>query len=231
MTALSGSDVFLTRKPVRMNRPICYVDIETTGLSARDYIWELSVLRVEGTDTPNPERYDEAYTTFVKHDVAKAEFFPDSFRADHDARYDPERAVGIEQVVRETQRLMVGCHVVGAVPNFDTEQIAAVLLKLGLQRSWHYHLIDVETLIVGYMAAAIYQVPALPWDSDALSRWMNIEPPPTGVRHTSLGDVIWAKDLFEQVVPVRCAVEDCRCKGQHTGHAHSPVTQLWRPPA
>jgi len=70
---------------------------------------------------------------------------------------------------------------------------------------WHYHLIDVENLAVGYLfgrhpVTQALKVPdpvlALPWDSDRLSEQVGVTPP-TDERHTAMGDVRWAMALYD----------------------------------
>lgn len=99
-----------------------------------------------------------------------------------------------------------GAHIVGAVPDFDTRHLTALYRRFGyadLPR-WHYHLIDVEAMAVGWLhgqSALASEIGAgvgsdldisLPWRSDDLSRACGIEPPAEAERHTALGDARWA---------------------------------------
>jgi hypothetical protein len=94
---------------------------------------------------------------------------------------------------------------VGAVPNFDTERLALLLKRSRLIPTWHYHLIDVENLAVGYLAGrrsmskAREFIPSLPWDSDELSRALGVETPIED-RHTAMGDVRWAMAIYDKVM-------------------------------
>jgi hypothetical protein len=65
------------------------MDTETTGLSPDDHIWEWAAIRREADGTMT------AYHCFVEHDLTKAKALPESFRADHDTRYDPDAALGL----------------------------------------------------------------------------------------------------------------------------------------
>lgn len=58
-----------------------------------------------------------------------------------------------------------GAHIVGAVPSFDAEVLAALLRYNGVIPAWHHHLIDVETLAVGHLAGR-GETLAPPWKSD-----------------------------------------------------------------
>lgn len=188
--------------------PIAFVDTETTGLSLDDDILEIAVIR---RDHGQP---DVPLHLFVEHDLEKAARLPPKFLADHDARYVPEHAVSQRDAARLIHRaLRPGadggkCHVVGAVPNFDTERIARLLGVHALEAPWHHHLIDVENLAVGFIAGVGSSRNllrptrvdiALPWSSDDLSRRVGVEPPTDG-RHTAMGDAEWARAIYDRVI-------------------------------
>ena len=101
--------------------------------------------------------------------------------------------------------LLTGAHLLGAVPDFDTRHLTATYQRFGLPvPRWHYHLIDVEAMAVGWLSAhhqslidqskIAADAPfgfALPWHSDELSRACGVEPPTEEERHTALGDARW----------------------------------------
>jgi hypothetical protein len=112
-----------------------------------------------------------------------------------------------EQAARLVARWTNGCHVVGAVPNFDAEVFTGLLREQHLIPAHHYHLIDVETLAVGYLygsrAGLAFEpdsVLDLPWDSDKLSESLAVEPPADDERHTALGDARWAMRLYDAII-------------------------------
>jgi len=86
-----------------------------------------------------------------------------------------------------------GCHLVGAVVSFDEERLRRWMHREGVVPSWHYHLIDVEALVVGRLGTAP------PWDSQYLSTSVGVDPDRFD-RHTALGDARWAKALYEAVM-------------------------------
>ncbi len=105
-----------------------------------------------------------------------------------------------------------GAHVIGMVPNFDTEVLANLLRAEHLTPAWHYHLQDVEGLAVGFLRGLasdelsdasfrekVRAVTALPWESDDISRACGVEPPGDDERHTALGDARWAMRLFDRI--------------------------------
>jgi hypothetical protein len=186
------------RNPSTMTGPIVFMDTETTGLDPEDHIWEWAALRRD------PDGTLTGYHAFVQHDLVKAAALTDSFRADHDARYDPDNALTIPAFVNLLQQALVGRpHIIGAVPNFDTERLARILAHFDLAPMWHYHIKDVENVASGYLLgrasmgdeAALDALANLD-DSDALSRACGVEPPTTE-RHTAMGDVRWAMALYD----------------------------------
>lgn len=93
-----------------------------------------------------------------------------------------------------------GAHIVGAVPNFDTEVLEALLRENGLTPAWHYHLIDVENLAVGYLNGRGHGAFRPPWDSDEISTALGLDPIPDAERHTALGDARWAMRIYDAVL-------------------------------
>jgi DNA polymerase III epsilon subunit-like protein len=170
--------------------PLVFLDTETTGLSLEDDIWEFAAIR------RHPDGQEIRLHLFIDHDRAKCQQLPDAFLADHRARYRISRFLS-----RDFEHGRV--HVVGAVPNFDTERIARLSTVNGLPVPWHHHLIDVENLAVGWLARDGYTDRdgrlAPPWESDDLSRAVGVEPPTTG-RHTAMGDAEWARALYDHVM-------------------------------
>jgi len=172
---------------------ILFCDTETTGLALHDDIWEFAAIRRE-TDGTETEHH-----LFIDHDERKCRALPDSFRADHERRWPrdadvttrPEAARIIHQLTQDRP------HIVGAVPNFDTERLSIMLRMYEFEPNWHYHLVDVENLAVGWLAARGHAV-ALPWDSDAISAACGVMVP-IEERHTAMGDARWARALYDAV--------------------------------
>lgn len=199
---------------------IVFLDTETTGLSINDDIWELAAIRHEdGKDT--------WYHWFVRHRPEACGNLPSSFRSDHRARF-PGNCVSSNEAVSPQELAVLLVHtvfvgkpiIVGAVPNFDTERISSLLRTNGYHEDyWHYHLCDVENLAVGYLRgigvgapwpysdSAAVMLEAVqegvcepPWDSERLSRAVGVEPDDFE-RHTAMGDVLWARAIYDQIAP------------------------------
>src|SRR5690606_13965152 len=152
-----------------MSAPLIFLDTETTGLSLDDDIWEFAAIRRE------PDGTEATMHLFIVHDWEKCQFLPDRFRNEHERRFalHARDAISPGSAAFEISEFMEPAgdqkvHVVGAVPNFDTERIALLLRQFGYEPRWHYHLIDVETLAIGWLARRNglmrpAEVPRPPW--------------------------------------------------------------------
>jgi hypothetical protein len=188
---------------------LVFMDTETTGLSLTDDIWEFAAVR------RNEDGTESELHMFLEHDANKCAQLPEKFRDDHMRRFPPshggvEWASGVYPKDRAGRaivnffRVASGepkPHVVGAVPNFDTERVN-LLLPNYERDPWHYHLIDVESLAVGALVARRLQGHvdlSLPWDSDELSTAVGVVPTQFE-RHTAMGDVRWAMAIYDAVM-------------------------------
>ena len=206
--------------------PILFIDTETTGVHPRRKVWEIAMIRRD-------ENGEKETVFFVEVDLSDADPFglnigrfyerhpegrrisgrtPTSFTPG----LPPLPAASQEWAAREVARVTHGAHLVGAVPNFDAETLAPLLREHRLIPAWHYHLIDVEALAVGYVsgvaARAIdeakmrgeaapnidWSKSAPPWNSNDLSRAVGVDPEQFD-RHTALGDAKWARAIYDAV--------------------------------
>lgn len=111
-----------------------------------------------------------------------------------------QQVAGEAEVLRQVETLTRGAVLVGAVPSFDAEVLAARMRANGMAPSWHYHLQDFETLIAGFLRGQGKPVPDLPWRSDELSGLIGVAPPAADQRHTALGDARWAVRVWDAVM-------------------------------
>lgn len=169
---------------------IAFIDTETTGLDAAvHHVWEIAVI-VDGNEHTWQQRLREpAIRDADPHALALTGF---------DERYNAAKAVPPPESIDRFSQLVAGRHLVGACPWFD-EQRLAMWLAPGSTPTWHYHLIDVEALAVGYLTADDTWSPLLPWDSKDLSRAIGVDPDQF-TQHTALGDARWAKAMFEAIM-------------------------------
>ncbi|MGH3861668.1 hypothetical protein [Actinokineospora sp.] len=70
-------------------------------------------------------------------------------QSDTRTRARPGRTHSELEALRAVERITRDAIVVGAVPNFDTEVLGERMRWHGICPSWHYHLVDVETLAAG----------------------------------------------------------------------------------
>lgn len=185
---------------------LCFIDTETTSLRPDRRAWEIAViLRRPG----HPDRVHGWFVASEDLDLGNAD--PTSLGIgrffDRHPEYQPhangDQAVGARrerEVLREVEKLTRGAHLVGAVPSFDAEVLAARMRANGICPAWHYRLQDFETLIAGYLAGQGKPVPPLPWRSDDLSRLIGVEPPAPDQRHTAPGDAVWAARVWNVVM-------------------------------
>ena len=181
-----------------MTAPIVFLDTETTGLALDDDIWEIAAIRRD------PDGTETVLHLFLFHDPTKCQALPGRFLADHTARFDADTAVLPAEAATALHDLFthphsdIPPHVVGAMPNFDTERLARLLTWLGLSVPWSYHLIDVEALALGYLAARGHAI-LPPWHSDDLTEALGL-PITEEDRHTAMGDARWAQRIYDAVM-------------------------------
>jgi hypothetical protein len=218
--------------------PIIFADSETDDLdSKRRQQWDVALIRRE------PDGTETEHQFYVSIDTADSDPFalrvgrywerhPDGRYFAGLDRFRPipvdsdktQRVDGFDNLIgryltpraaaARVARITHGAHVVGAIPSFDTITFENLLRDNGLSPQWHYHLIDVEALAVGYMrglaekgALGPYTGPlgvplAPPWKSDDLSGLLGIQPPTEEERHTALGDARWAMRIYDTVMGV-----------------------------
>lgn len=194
--------------------PVCFVDTETTGLDPeRHEIWEVGLILPDGQERlwqlpVDLSRADPIALNIGRFHDRRADMAMKTGHANGDTTY----YVGTETFARDFVRLTRGLHLVGAVVSFDAERLARLLRVNGQCPMWHYHLIDVEALAAGWLAAQSGPVPILiaganvglvsgrpPWRSEELSRAVGVNPDDFD-RHTALGDARWAKAIYEAVM-------------------------------
>jgi len=191
---------------------LCFVDTETTSLRPDRRAWEIAVI---ARDT---EGRDKEHTWFVdadQLDLGSADLMALKIGRFHDRhpQFRDDGAATIAaldeaDVLEAVEAVTRGAHLVGAVPNFDAEVLGARMRAQGICPSWHYHLVDVEALAVGWLngrgpakwlnAGELAAIAAPPWKSDDLSRAAGVDPDQFD-RHTALGDARWARAIWDAV--------------------------------
>ncbi len=181
---------------------IAFIDTETTGLDPdRHEVWEVAAI-VDG----------EEWAWFLPvFDLGAADARAldiGGFRE----RYPKMNGhvTLMADFVRQFSNLTWGRHLCGAVVSFDEERLRRLLRANGACPGWHYHLIDVEAMAVGYLRArfemgdhnALPDGGTLPWKSVDLSRAIGVEPNDFEA-HTALGDARWVKAMYEAMMGIQ----------------------------
>jgi hypothetical protein len=180
---------------------LVFLDTETTGLSVDDDVWEFAAVRRE------PDGTERELHLFLEHSAAKCMRLPESFLADHQRRFPASHTskwhpdvVSQRKAVELINEFLQGRpHIVGAVPSFDLPRIARLCGEwLGEEWSppWHYHVIDVENVALGWLnGRGITTAP--PYRSDDLAAACGVEPAAKDERHTAMGDVRWVMRWYD----------------------------------
>lgn len=192
-----------------MTTTLAFLDTETTGLDRqRHHVWDIGiVLRKPGCS-------DEEYSWLVRPELSTADpyglrvgrFYERFDRSN--LRYEighswcvnhPDAdVVGDHQyggsIAADLGELLDGATIVGAVPDFDDAMLGRFLRESGHGApSWHYHLVDVETLAAGALKLAP------PWDFDMILGRYGLKYDEAD-RHTAIGDARMARDLYDAVM-------------------------------
>jgi DNA polymerase III epsilon subunit-like protein len=169
------------------------VDCETTGLDAgTEYAWEIAWVEV-----PLEPGYAIAEPEVIRLKPPPGAIERMSPRAAQVNRFHERTAApswkwDSSLALKKLHTDLAGAHLLGAMPHFDAGFLRTTFLLHGYTPpKWHYHLLDIESYAIGWLAAQGISSP-LPWTSDALSRLCGIEPPSEDNRHTAIDDVYWA---------------------------------------
>jgi DNA polymerase III epsilon subunit-like protein len=176
---------------------IVFVDCETTGLDAdRHEVWEVGVV-VDGNVQSwlLPVRMELADP--ISLGIGR---FHERHPQGNACKIDIHELTMLGDFAEDFAAITHGHHLVGALVSFDEERLRKLLLGQGYSPSWHYHIIDVEALMVGFLAAGrAGDDLSLPWKSEDLSRAVGVNPDQFA-KHTGVGDALWAKACYEAVM-------------------------------
>lgn len=165
------------------DRPIVFLDTETNGLHADRRPWEIAWIRrdVDGTETERCIQIADIDNTNAELKGLQVGRFHERFKGGPKASWG--LTVDISLVPRDQRTLLLEVDaaieveratrdaiIVGAVPSFDTEVLAAMLRRHKLCPSWYYNLVDVETLATGWLSARPSNAPIIARLNDAHMR-------------------------------------------------------------
>jgi len=189
---------------------VFFVDCETTGLMNHHEVWEVALILPNGEE----HEWQLPINSMTSADPKALQIggFLD--------RYDSTRAVPHDAFGKMFTKLTWGLHWAGAVPSFDETRIRRIIeqadyygMQMGpgvntgglyLPPNWHYHLIDVEALAVGFLIGESQYELVLPWDSTHLAEAVGVDrDDPAFAKHTAIGDARWARAIYLAVMERR----------------------------
>lgn len=185
---------------------IVFIDTETTSLRPDRRAWEIGLIVREPVDGVEGRHIDSEHSWFIDLDdldLGNADLMSLKIGRFYDRHADVKPIADVDMFtdtcVRESyaleqvERLTRGAFLVGAVPNFDADVLGTRMRARGICPSWHYHLVDVETLAAG----AKKLTP--PWSFDAVLELYGLTYDEKD-RHTALGDARMARDLYDAIL-------------------------------
>lgn len=186
---------------------IVFLDTETTSLHPETgEIWEFAGIRIE-----EETEKESVLQFFIEVDLAHADPFSLKIGKFYDrwpkkSPYFDELADSLSspfirtrnQAAAAIEAFTRGATIVVNVPTFDEPRLDRLLRSEGLLPSWHYHVLDMESIIVGYAAARGDKFP-LPYSSTELTKYLNVEEPTEEERHTAMGDARWVQRQWEEM--------------------------------
>jgi len=176
---------------------IVFLDTETTSLRPDRRVWELAyIVRADGKkDWERSGCIDTRDLDLANADLGSLKIgrFYERHPQVNFMHGDVSGVTTELEALITFERHARGATVVGAVPNFDTEVLGARMRAHGIAPSWHYHLVDVETLAAG---ARCWPPP---WDFDAVLAAYGLKYDEAD-RHTAMGDARMVRDVYDAVL-------------------------------
>lgn len=178
-----------------MTTKLVFLDTETTSLRPDRRAWEIALIVRE------PGQPDDEHAWFIAEpdlDLANADLNSLKIGRFYERHPDYDAPLGEgshweQDVLSVVEQYTRGAILVGAVPNFDAEVLAARMRARNLCPAWHYHLVDVETLAAGHRGFRP------PWGFDDILAAYGLTYDEAD-RHTALGDARMVRDLYDAVL-------------------------------
>jgi len=175
---------------------LCFIDTETTSLRPDRRAWDIGLI-VREEDGAESER--QWFIAEEDLDLGNADPFAlkiGHFYERHPGYREASFFTNLteeDDALSQIEVLTRDAILVGAVPNFDADVLGTRMRAHGILPSWHYHLVDVETLAAG----AKKLLP--PWSFDAVLALYGLTYDEAD-RHTALGDARMARDLYDAIL-------------------------------
>jgi DNA polymerase III alpha subunit (gram-positive type) len=200
-----------------IDNTLVFLDTETTGLADTCEVWEIGMI------VRKPGDADVEYCWRIRPDLTTAE--PTGLRigryyerigvlaatpvgtaltvidADGVGLLPEALHVTAWRLTATIASYLDNATLVGAVPDFDARHLTRFLRANGQAPTWHYHLVDVETLAAGSL-----RLPPR-WNLDQLLAEYGLKYDEAD-RHTALGDARMVRDLYDAVMAPRTVGAD-----------------------
>jgi len=182
---------------------LVFIDTETTSLRPDRRAWDVGmIVREDGKDTEHQFFVDTNDLDLGNADPFALRVGRFYERHPHMLPWESHRMdmVGSERAVMEqVEELTRDAHLIGAIVSFDAEVLAARMRARGILPSWRYHLIDVESLAIGYLRNSDKKMEP-PWDAREFDAALGLKPAPAAEKHTAIGDARWAMRIYDEVM-------------------------------
>lgn len=190
---------------LRIDRKLIFLDLETTSLdvlTARP--WEIAMIErwPNGAERRTTILVSDVDTCYADPKSLEVGRFEERHVNDGRARWLTEEMAALWVARRTAADPVLGRSVLvgSSVGSFDAPILAAMLARHGYAPEWHHHPIDLVTWTQAREAAGPFATVSLRGDgSYDLSRRVGVEPPAPGVRHTAMGDAMWARAWWDAV--------------------------------
>lgn len=186
-----------------------FTDCETTGLStARHDAWNIAWIEWDETTKDWREEVRYIWPPALQNAEPMALSVNQFYQRTQPVSIEDQIITWSDPryVAEELAYASAGKHIVGACPWFDAGFYEKLLLAHGYCPAWHYHMIDVEALAIGFLggrsmeqSTRTIELP-LPWKSDWISDRLGLIRPGTKDRHTAIGDTREVKQVFEFIM-------------------------------
>jgi DNA polymerase III epsilon subunit-like protein len=184
---------------------IVFMDTETTSLRHDRRAWEIAAIVRDhnvGDGVDDPIGHNDTEHTWLIHaedlDLGNADLKSLAIGRFYDRHPEATGELGRmlaweRSALMELERLTRHAYIVGAVPSFDVDVLSQRMRANGICPSWHYHIIDVETLAAG----ALKMQPKWNFDSILAHYGLTYD---EADRHTAMGDTRMVRDLYDAVM-------------------------------
>lgn len=184
-----------------LQRPIVFIDSETTGVGPTAQPWEIGLI-------VRSDHGDDEFRYLLPVNPAEA----DPYALDVGGFWErhPDHARGVTPagevsdppvVAKEVGQLTHRAILVGVNNGYDMNLLDRWMRQHGTQPTWDYHPYDMEAVSVGWLLgqgiAPQATAAGVAWRSHQLSEACGVPVPAATDRHTALGDARWARDWFD----------------------------------